>query len=96
MIKKKKTVTKTINGRMYFHPGYYIKEYLETQKISIEDFAKQLKVTPNYINKIINGEKDISCNIANKLHKLLGTSINFWINLQNSYNRGIKNDKKEN
>lgn len=88
--------TKTINGRIYFHPGYYIKEYLETREISIEDFASQLKVTPKYINKIINGEKDISHNIANKLHKLLGTSIDFWINLQNSYNRGIKNGKKGN
>ncbi len=78
----------TIIKRIYVHPGYYIKEYLEIQKISIEDFAKQLKVTPNYINKIINGEKDISYNIANKLHKLLGTSINYWLNLQKAYNTG--------
>lgn len=93
MIKKKKTLTKIINGRIYFHPGYYIKECLETQKISIEDFAKQLNVTPNYINKIINGEKDISYNIANKLHKLLGTSINYWLNLQKTYNIGKEKTK---
>lgn len=83
-------ITKTINGRIYFHPGYYIKEYLEVQEISIEDFAKQLGITTNYLNKIINGEKDISYNIANKLHKLLGTSINYWLNLQNFYNVGGK------
>lgn len=67
------------------HPGYYIKEIIEYYHLSNAEFAKKLGISENTIQSLIEGNQDISVDIALKLSELLDTSAQYWINLQKAY-----------
>ena len=69
-----------------FHPGYYIKEIIDEINVTQEEFAKILGATVKHLSDIIRGEVQISKDIAVSLSKLLGTSAEVWLNLQNAFN----------
>ncbi len=73
------------NDTIAFHPGYYIKEIVGESGLTQEDFAKRLDTTPKNLSLLIRGEQSLSIDIAMKLSRMLGTSINYWLNLQNAY-----------
>lgn len=73
------------NDMIAFHPGYYIKEIVEESGLTQEDFAKRLDTTPKNLSLLIRGEQTLSIDIAMKLSRMLGTSIHYWLNLQNAY-----------
>ena len=77
------------NDKIAFHPGYYIKEIVENLGITQEDFAKRLDTTPKNISLIIRGEQRLSTDMAMKLSNMLGTSVNYWLNLQNAYDAAL-------
>ena len=68
-----------------FHPGYYIEEIVEDSGLTQQDFAKRLDTTPKNLSKLINGQQALSVDMAMKLSKMLGTSLQYWLNLQNAY-----------
>lgn len=68
-----------------FHPGYYIKEIVDESGLTQEDFAKRLDTTPKNLSILIRGEQSLSIDIAMKLSRMTGTSVNYWLNLQKSY-----------
>lgn len=76
------------DDRIIFHPGYYIKELVDESGLSQEDFAKNLGTTPKNLSKLINGLQSLSLEVASKLSRMLGTTIDFWLNLQNEYDIG--------
>lgn len=84
-------------NKIAFHPGYYIKEYIEEMGLTQEDFANSLGITPKSISYIIRGEQSISIDLATKLSHVIGTSVKYWINLQNEYDTLILefNNKNE-
>ncbi len=71
--------------RIAFHPGYYIKEIIDESGLTQEDFAKRLDTTPKNLSIIIRGEQTLSVDIAFKLSRMMGTSIQYWLNLQNAF-----------
>ena len=73
------------NGKIAFHPGYYIKEIIEESGLSQKDFAYRLDTTPKNLSILVRGEQSLSIDIAMKLSRMLGTSVEYWLNLQNSY-----------
>ena len=73
------------NDRIAFHPGYYVEEILEDSGLTHEDFAKRLGVTPESLSLLVRGEQRLSVEMAGKLSDMLGTGIEYWVNLQNSY-----------
>lgn len=73
------------NDKIAFHPGYYIKEIVDESGLTQEDFAKMLDTTPKNLCMLIRGEQSLSTNIAIKLSGMLGTSVAYWLNLQNAY-----------
>ena len=73
------------NDKFAFHPGYYIKELVEESGLTQEDFAKRLDTTPKNFSLLIRGEQSLSIDIALKLSRMIGTSVDYWLNLQNSY-----------
>ena len=73
------------NDIIAFHPGYYIKEIVDESGLTQADFAKRLDTTPKNLSLLIRGEQNLSINIAMKLSRMLGTSVNYWLNLQNAY-----------
>lgn len=72
-----------------FHPGYYVEEAIQDMKISQSDFAKKLGVSERTLSLFIDGQIDISYNLARRLSMVLGTSIKFWFNLQRIYNKKL-------
>ena len=81
-IKKYKDITA-------FHPGYYVEEAIQDMNISQNDFAKKLGIPEKTLSLFIDGKIDISYNLASKLSTVLGTSIQFWFNLQRIYNKKL-------
>lgn len=81
----------TINYKdlIAFHPGYYLEEVIEDLGISQAEFAIRLGTTPKTISTIVNGQINLSFDIAEKLSIMLGTSIDVWINLQNEYSKKV-------
>ena len=71
--------------KIAFHPGYYIKEIVEESGLTQADFAKKLDTTPKNLSVLISGEQSLSIDIATKLSRMLGTSVNYWLNLQQSF-----------
>lgn len=83
------------NDAIAFHPGYYIKEIVEESGLTQEDFAKRLDTTPKNLSLLIRGEQSLSIDIAMKLSRMIGTSVNYWLNLQNAYDALIAEFKSE-
>lgn len=71
--------------RVTFHPGYYIKEIIDDMGLSQEDFARRLGTTPKTLSVLINGGQGVSPNLARRLSNMLGTSDQYWLNLQAQY-----------
>lgn len=78
-----------------FHPGYYINDMIEEKDLSVKAFANKLGVSESEMKKLINGDMDVSSELANKLSETLGTSKDLWLNLQNSYNIKYEEIKKK-
>ena len=78
-IKKYKDITA-------FHPGYYVEEAIQDMNISQGELAKRLGVSERTLSLFIDGQIDVSYNLARRLSMVLGTSIKFWFNLQRIYN----------
>lgn len=65
------------------HPGeMLLKEFLEPMAISSRELADKIFLPHQQINEIINGSREITPSIALRLAKFLGTSPDFWLNLQ--------------
>ena len=71
------------------HPGEILnEEFLKPLEISQTQFANHLggSWTQPKLNNVINGKRNITVDIALDLADALGTSPQFWLNLQNNYN----------
>lgn len=73
------------NDKIAFHPGYYIKEFIDYNGLSIKDLAEQLGIDWIMLNSIILGEQNITFEIAEKLSKTIGASATYWMNLQKGF-----------
>lgn len=80
-----------------FHPGYYISEIIDDLGITQEEFAVRLGTTAKTISKLVNGEANISKDLALKLSNMLNTSPEVWLNLQKKYDLMLieKSQKEE-
>ena len=74
-------------NKIAFHPGYYIKEIIDNDEIDSKEFANQLGISHESLEQLMNGEQSITEEIAMKLSRLLGTSADYWANLQKEYDR---------
>lgn len=72
---------------MAFHPGYYIAETIEDMGVKQDEFAQRMGTTSKTLSKLVNGEINISLDLAEKLASMLGTSVELWLNLQTAYER---------
>lgn len=68
-----------------FHPGYYVKVYIDEQGITQEELAKRLQTTPKYISDLVNGRINLTDEMVLKLSIVFGTSTKLWLNLNQKY-----------
>lgn len=67
------------------HPGEILYDELHEVELSANMFAKLLKVPPNRITAILNGQRSITADTAIRLARFFGTTPEFWMNLQTAY-----------
>jgi len=68
------------------HPGeVLLEEFLEPLVISQNKLAKAMQVSPRRINELVHGKRAITADTAIRLSLALGTTPQFWTNLQAAY-----------
>jgi len=67
------------------HPGEILADDLEALGMSARKFAEHIGKAPNAITRIIKGEHSVSPEMAILLGRALGTSEQYWLNLQQNY-----------
>ena len=68
------------------HPGEFIREiYITPFDLSVRKVAESLGVSPSTLNRLLNGETNISPEMALRLSKALGRSPESWLNMQDQY-----------
>ena len=66
-------------------PGEILVElYLAPHEISIAKFAQAVGVSRKHMSAIVNGRAAITADTATKMAVVLGTTAQFWLNLQNA------------
>lgn len=71
--------------RPAIHPGQHIADELEFLDMSASELAKNLGIPTNRITEIIRGRRGITADTALRLGRWFGTSPEFWMNLQKTY-----------
>ena len=68
------------------HPGEVLKsEFIEPLGLTQTQLAKHLNIPIQRINELVRGKRGITPDTAWLLSKSLGTSPEFWMNLQVNY-----------
>jgi len=67
------------------HPGEHLAEELRELGMSAAELARKLNVPTNRVTGILNGQRAITGDTALRLGHFLGTSPEFWLNLQSLY-----------
>ena len=82
--------------RVTTHPGEILKEeYLEPLGVTQVAFAKHLEIPVQRVNEIIRGKRGVTPETAWLLSQALGTTPQFWLNLQNAYDLTSNRPQRE-
>jgi addiction module HigA family antidote len=77
--------TKSIWG-WNIHPGEILREeYMKPLNLSVYALAKELKLTRPRLNDIVLERRAVTADTAVRLAKYFGTTAQFWMNMQSSY-----------
>ncbi|MBN2326489.1 MAG: HigA family addiction module antidote protein [Candidatus Omnitrophica bacterium] len=82
--------------RIPTHPGEILRDELDAREISMNQFAKALKVPTGRISQILAGKRSITPDTAIRLGHYLGTSAEVWMNLQTQYDLAVARQKLQN
>jgi len=77
-------------------PGATIKEQLNDRGMSQKEFAVRGDMSEKHISKLINGEVQLTPDVANRLEVVLGIPAAFWNNLEAIYREKLAKVKAEN
>ncbi len=73
------------NGMTPVHPGEILRGELDELGLSASKLAEALCVPVNRITLILNEQRGVSADTALRLARYFGTSPEFWLNLQKSW-----------
>ncbi|HXC89809.1 MAG TPA: HigA family addiction module antitoxin [Stellaceae bacterium] len=66
-------------------PGEILVElYLAPHDVSIAKFAEAVGISRKHMSAIVNGRAGITAETATRMAVVLGTTAQFWLNLQNA------------
>lgn len=75
--------------RTPIHPGEILGDELKEIGISAAELARTLEVTANRISQIVAAKRAISADTALRLSRYFGTTPDFWMNLQKTYDLDV-------
>ncbi len=75
-------------------PGKILSRELEARGWTQKDLAEVIGRPVQTINEIIRGSEQITSEIASELSQALGTSSEFWINLEAKYRLHLTSKEK--
>ena len=78
---------------LIIHPGETLAEVIRDRNLSLKELANKTNLNENYLKSIINGENNITKALAKRLENTLNIEEQFWINLQNIYNKEMSEYK---
>lgn len=82
-------------SRIPTHPGtILLEEYLKPLGIPQVAFAAHLGVPVQRINELIRGKRGVTAETAWMLAQALGTTPQFWLNLQSSHDLALARPKR--
>lgn len=68
------------------HPGEFIREvYIDPFDISVRKVAENLCVSASTLTRLLNGESNVTPEMALRLSKALGRSPESWLLMQDQY-----------
>ena len=70
-------------------PGETIKEQLNDRDMSRKEFAARMNMSENHIEKLINGDIQLTPDISVNLELIFGISAKFWNNLEEIYRKKL-------
>lgn len=73
------------DGMRPVHPGEILADELDELEMSANALAKALSVPANRVTAILHGQRGITADTALRLSRYFGTTPQFWLNLQQSY-----------
>lgn len=82
-------------GRIVSHPGFIVKDALEELELSQSEFAYRTGLSIKNVSTLVNGESNITFDVAVKLSAFFGNSVEGWINLQTKYDLYLNQQEKE-
>lgn len=77
-------------------PGATIKEQLNDRGMSQKEFAARMDMSEKHISKLINGEVQLTPDVAVRLEMVLGIPAKFWSNLEAVYRERMVKVQAEN
>ena len=77
-------------------PGATIKEQLNDKGMSQREFAARMDMSEKHISKLINGEVQLTPEVAVRLEVVLGVPAKFWNNLEAVYREKLIKVEAEN
>ena len=71
------------------HPGRTLREdVLQPLGMSVNALAKELHIPTTHLNDVVRGRRGVTADTALRLARYLGTTAQFWLNLQLIYDLG--------
>ncbi len=62
-----------------------LEEFLKPLNLTQVEAAEKMGISSNRLNELIRGKRGVTADTALRLAKLLKTTPEFWLNLQNAY-----------
>ena len=84
-----------MNTREPIHPGEHLEEFMQELGISQYRLAKTIGVPPIRITAIIKRRRSITADTALRIGRALGTTPDYWLNLQRIYDIDIARSKTD-
>ena len=77
-------------------PGATIKEQLNDRGMSQKEFSARMDMPEKHISRLINGDVQLTPEVAVRLETVLGVPAKFWSNLETIYREKLVRVETEN